>query len=258
MTNLHELPEGDALDRTRPLRGFSIDDYRRILVELSRLGYEAVDLEELDPDRPLMFLRHDVDLCLGRAVAVAEAEHALRMRATYYVLVSTEMYNPASAESRRRMRRIVELGHSVGLHFDATKYEGGRAELEAAANEECELLSRLAGAPVRSLSFHRPAPELRGLADRFAGRVHTYEPRFFNEIGYISDSSGGWYRGHPLDHPAIAARTAIQLLTHPAWWHSATPRLAEEEIEALRAERAALIGEGLDAATANAKSLTGG
>ena len=242
----------------RRTRGFCLDDYRELLSDLTDLGYRAVDLQLIDSAQPVMFLRHDVDLSLGRAVAVAEAERALEVKATYYVLVSTEMYNPASAESRRQLRRIVELGHAVGLHFDATKYEGGRAALEEAANEECALLESLAGAPVDSLSFHRPAPELKGLADAFAGRAHTYEPRFFHEIGYISDSSGGWYRGHPLDHPSVRSRTAVQLLTHPVWWQGTAPRLPDEQIEAIRAERLALLDEALDAATANAKFLEGG
>jgi hypothetical protein len=37
-------------------------------------------------------------------------------------------------------------------------------------------------------------------------------------MGYCSDSRGGWYHGHPLDHPSVAQGRALQLLTHPVWW----------------------------------------
>jgi hypothetical protein len=240
----------------RRLRDFSIDEYKSVLCELVALGYTTVDLEALSPERALLFLRHDVDLCLERASVVAEAEHALGLKATYYVLVSTHMYNPASAQSRRLMARILSLGHEIGLHFDATQYSGGRDALEEAAEGECAILSTLTGKPVRSLSFHRPVPELMGLAEPFAGRAHTYEPRFFNEVGYISDSSGAWFRGHPLDHPAVKARSAIQLLTHPIWWHAPCPTSAEVALESLRGERERVIGKGLADATAKAKALS--
>jgi len=241
-----------------PLHGFCLGDYRALLEELRGLGYRDVGLDGIDAAKPVMFVRHDVDLCLDRAVRIAEAEAELGIAAYYYVLVSARLYNPASAESRRAMRRLLELGHAIGLHFDASLYEGGAGALEAAAEEECAILERLTGAPVRSISFHRPAPELHGRAGLFAGRAHTYDPRFFHEIGYISDSSGGWYRGHPLDHPSVKARTAIQLLTHPVWWHASSPRAAEEEIAQLRAERERVLGRGLADATAKAKALANG
>lgn len=246
-------------ERQRPLHGFCLDDYRALLDELRGLGYRDVGLDEIDPAEPVMFVRHDVDLCLDRAVRIAEAEAELGLAAHYYILVSARLYNPASAESRRAMRRLLDLGHAIGLHFDASLYEGGGADaLEQAAEEECAILERLSGAPVTSISFHRPAPELHGRAGLFAGRAHTYDPRFFHEIGYISDSSGGWYRGHPLDHPSVRALTAIQLLTHPVWWHAPSPRAAEEEIDLLRTERERVIGRGLSDATAKAKALSNG
>jgi hypothetical protein len=52
------------------------------------------------------------------------------------------------------------------------------------------------------------------------GFVSAYDKRVFSDIGFVSDSRGGWYHGHPLDHPAVKARRALQLLTHPIWWTS--------------------------------------
>lgn len=51
-----------------------------------------------------------------------------------------------------------------------------------------------------------------------AGRRNTNESRFIDEIGYCSDSRGGWHRGHPLETPAVAEGRALQLLTHAIWW----------------------------------------
>ena len=73
---------------------------------------------------------------------------------------------------------------------------------------------------MRIISLHRPAPELLGYDRPLGGRAHAYEPRFFRGIAYCSDSRGTFRHGHPLDHPAVAAGQALQLLIHPIWWSS--------------------------------------
>ena len=62
------------------------------------------------------------------------------------------------------------------------------------------------------------SPALRDNPAALAGRRHAYQPRTFSEMGYCSDSRGGWHHGHPLEHEAVVAGRALQLLTHPVWW----------------------------------------
>lgn len=245
---------GDGSEVHPGLFGFDTAAYRALLRDFRALGYSSVGLREIDPEQRHLFLRHDVDLCLRRAAKIAEVEQQEGFRATYYILVSTRAYNPASAESRSLLGRIAALGHAIGLHFDATAYSGSATELEAFAEEECAVLERLAGVSVDSISFHRPAPALLGWTGSLAGRPHCYERRFSEEIGYVSDSSGGFYHGHPLDHPAVAAGRALHLLTHPIWWHSKAPRSAEDLLEDLREERRAALDKILAAATAKART----
>jgi hypothetical protein len=38
------------------------------------------------------------------------------------------------------------------------------------------------------------------------------------KVAYISDSTGRWRYGQPLESAAFKARKPIQLLTHPIWW----------------------------------------
>lgn len=227
-------------------------DYEALLGAFLALGYRDVPLDGLVPDEKVMFVRHDVDLCIDRAVTVAEAENRLGVGATFYFLISTEMYNLASAGNRAQLRRLRALGHRIGLHFDATRYATGREGLEAAAQEECAILEQLSDGPVETISFHRPAPELIGLEGAFADRRHTYEPCFFRDVAYVSDSSGGFYRGHPLDHPAVAAGRAIQLLTHPIWWAPVERETPLEALEQLREARLSALDQVLEAATAKA------
>lgn len=206
----------------RRLTGFVMDDYKSLISELQDHGYTPCRLQDVQPDQADLYLRHDVDLSLELAAEMAAVEAELGVFSTYFVLVSTDIYNPATIQNRRILSNIIECGHEIGLHFDVTKVEDG--DIDGAAEQECSILASLTGQPVETISFHRPARNLLNSTGRFAGRRHTYEPEFFSNIAYISDSNGGWHHGHPLDHPAIAARAAVQLLTHPIWWAGQWPR----------------------------------
>jgi len=208
---------------------FSLDAYRLLLADFAEREYRTVGFDAVEPLLRHLVLRHDVDISLALAVALAEAEHALGYASHYFVLVTCEQYNPATKVGRDALARIVSLGHRIGLHFDASVECVEPMEERAAS--EARYLSSLAGSPVSMLSFHRPAQKWIDNPAQFAGMPHTYQPRYFSEIGYCSDSRGGWWRGAPLAHDAVKAGTALQLLTHPAWWvdahRSPVERLAD-------------------------------
>lgn len=225
---------------------FTLAGYGALLDAFAERGYAARSFGDADPAARHLVLRHDLDMSLDAAVPVAEAEAARGLRAHYFVLLRTEMYNPFSAAGRDALDRLQARGHEIGLHLDASLYADDAAALDAAAARECRVLEEATGAPVRLISFHRPSRALLGLDRRLAGRPHTYQPRFFEAMGYCSDSRGAWGHGHPLDHPAVAEGRALQLLTHPIWWRDQTPddaqakldRFAEGRDELLRAELA--------------------
>lgn len=219
------------------MTAFRPDEYGKLLTALTEVGYRDVSLEDIDQDSKHMFLRHDVDLCPERALAMAHVEAELKLKSTYYFLVSTPLYSIAAKPVRSVLSTIAALGHDIGLHFDAVQYLDEDGTLDSHVENECALLEACSGRPVNSISFHRPAPEFLNRAGTIAGRRHCYEPNFFSEIGYISDSNGGWHHGHPLDHPAVAAGKAIQLLTHPIWWVNAEPVSTVATMRAFHDER---------------------
>ena len=203
---------------------FSVDAYGALLAELVGQGYRVVNFADVDPTARHLVLRHDVDVNLAPAVEIAEAEQGLGYASHFFVLVTSEQYNPATQVNRTALRHIIALGHQVGLHFDAALESSGESSesLEARAATEANYLSDLAGATVSMLSFHRPAAKWINNPASLAGLPHSYQPRYFSEMGYCSDSKGGWRRGAPLEHDAIQAGRALQLLTHPIWWVGAS------------------------------------
>lgn len=228
------------------VEAFTAAGYRDLLTKLLGLGYRVRGYDDVNPAAPDLILRHDVDMSLQAAVDLAEIEHAMGIAAHYFVLLRTEMYNPHSAIGQAAVRRLVALGHRVGLHLDASLYSDDAEALEVAAQVECGILERISDALVEVVSFHRPARSLLGSAIRPGGRRSTYEPAFVSDISYCSDSRGGWHHGHPLDHPAVAAGRALQLLTHPIWWTGDARVPVQERLERFAAERLRLLREELE------------
>jgi hypothetical protein len=211
---------------------FSLDAYRGLVQGLLDRGYCLTDYHDVKPGLANLVLRHDVDFDLGSAVALAELESDRGWTASYFVLVRTELYNPFSARGERHIRRLVELGHRVGLHFDASAYPDSVDRLRAGIVMECGILANVVGGPIDRFSLHRPQPSLLEAAIEIPGLINAYSPRYTRDIGYSSDSRGSWRFGHPLEHPAVARNRAMQLLTHPMWWvdASGSPQATVERI----------------------------
>lgn len=195
---------------------FSGQGYRELIESLRELDYSVVGFDEVDPCSRHLVLRHDIDMSLELAVGMAEIEASLGVRAHYFILVSSEFYNVFAEKSVEHLSGIRDAGHAIGLHFDAALYDEG--EVGGAALKEAAALESLLDSTVDMISLHRPANYLLGDARTIGGRSHTYQPRFFSEIGYCSDSRGNWGHGHPLGHEAVRSGKALQLLTHPIWW----------------------------------------
>ena len=208
--------EEDAM--THDGTGMSLASYRDLVEALLKKGYAITDYEGFDPNQRHLMLRHDVDLCLSRAVEMAEAEQAMGVSSYYFILLNTEMYNAGSAMGRRAIRRFAELGHQVGLHFDHSEIqEGDLAGLDEAIRRECSVLENVASNAVRAVTFHRPSKWLQGLG-AIGGRPHGYQTRFFSPDRYCSDSEGRFRFHHPLAHPAVLSGRGLHLVTHPIWW----------------------------------------
>ena len=196
----------------------TVEDYRSLLAALTERGYEVRDFHDATAADGELLLRHDVDVSPAAAVALAAVEHQLGLRASYFVMLRSPLYNPLAPGTRAELSRLIELGHEIGLHFDASIWPGDDRSLDRAAAHECTLLEEIVEAPVRAVSFHRPVRALLGRAAAIGGRIHTYQPAFFSNMAYVSDSRGGWHHGHPLEQDAVRNGQALQLLTHPIWW----------------------------------------
>jgi hypothetical protein len=206
-----------SVDPSLETMEFTYSWYERFIRELRSAGYDdrtfGDDLGEGD-----VLLRHDVDLSLESAIRMARLEADMGVRATYFVLLSSPLYNPLTGTARDRVREIESLGHDVALHFSTHEYwDGSRVPttdaLEARVREEREVLDTVADRTAEAVSFHIPP---QWVLDRaFDGLRSAYAPEYFSDAGYIADSGQRWRE----DRPRIAdLPETVQVLTHPGLW----------------------------------------
>ena len=199
---------------------FSPEGFINLIEIFKQENYQFVRFNEVKAKSKHIVLRHDVDMSIESAVKMASIEHDIGIQATYFFLLSSHFYNLNTLDSKSSLMKILELGHTIGLHFDASIYPQKKESLEKAANDECFILEKILDKKINVISFHRPISDLQGLDGNFAGRLHAYNPFFFNKIGYCSDSQGIFRFGLPFEQESFTKKTAMQLLIHPIWWTS--------------------------------------
>src|SRR5688572_18259909 len=141
---------------------FSLEGYGQLLDHLATHAYEMIRFEDLrlqSGATARCLLRHDIDVSTDFAVRMAEFEAARQVRSTYFVMLRSPLYNALSRACTDDLRRIVSLGHEVGLHFDAA-YDPMQAPVETRIERELAVLADMTGTPVSAFSFHQPSEAL--------------------------------------------------------------------------------------------------
>ena len=95
--------------------GFSLDHYRELLRAAKEGGYRWAGFDRA-PQAGDLILRHDVDLSLEAAVAVAEVEAEEGAWSTWFLLTRSNFYNLDSAAGEAAIARLRELGGRIAHH----------------------------------------------------------------------------------------------------------------------------------------------
>ena len=199
---------------------FTYKAYRDLLALLQEQGYALRSYHDYKGAPRCAILRHDIDNSLERAVELAELEAEGGARSTYFVLLRTDFYNPASKRSLRALRRILALGHEIGLHFDEASYDPplGSEQVDRQIIQEAKLLSELLEVPVSSVSMHRPSKATLEADYNIPGIVNSYGSTFFHGFKYLSDSRCHWRE--PVEDIILSGRyDRLHILTHAIWYH---------------------------------------
>jgi hypothetical protein len=197
---------------------FTEEHYRELL-RLAKGRYRFMGFGDAPSDEPSILWRHDVDISPQRALALARIEVAVGVRATYFVLLHSPMYNALEPAIVRIFEEIASLGHDLGLHFDPAFYEG--SELEPLLRMERTVLETTLRVPIDAFSWHNPwrggwIESTDGAS--LAGMVNAYGAALRSRFSYVSDSHGIWRFRRLHDVLAAGDEAHLHVLTHPEWW----------------------------------------
>lgn len=191
-----------------------MEHYREILVNALEQGYQFRGFHQSEFNGRTIYLRHDLDISIEEAMPMANLEAELGIRATYFFLVNSPVYNPISAESLHLLHSIQNKGHWLGLHIDPTMFSSVE-EIEEKISRWLSFFQEFVPL-VPVISFHRPDQFMLG--QDFSRFINVYSSRFFKGIKYLSDSRGVWREGCPCQRLKEGVFPVLQLLIHPIWW----------------------------------------
>ena len=197
---------------------FTYNAYRELLDMLFRNGYHFYTYDNYPRSEQCVIMRHDIDYSLEQAVKLARIENEYGIKSTYFVLLTSDFYNPASSGSYRNLHEIINLGHNVGLHFDETAYSYEDFRLEYYIRKEARILSDLLDVNINAFSLHRPNQRTIETQLSIPGLVNSYGEEFFHGFKYLSDSRRRWRE--PVEE-IINSREFLRLhiLCHAFWYH---------------------------------------
>lgn len=202
---------------------FSRATYVALLKTLEESGYrfstfsEEANGKHKDKSEKWCLLRHDIDISMDFAVDMARIEHQVGASSTYFVMLRSPMYNLMSRHCSEALMQLVDLGHDIGLHFDAGCSRRKGFKLEDDIKFEIDMLSGLVGKRVSAFSFHQPSEEALRLRVEIPRVINTYHPDHLSGYKYISDSNRVWREINPFELVAQGFEKT-QLLIHPIWW----------------------------------------
>ncbi|HEX7084040.1 MAG TPA: hypothetical protein VF186_07995 [Gaiellaceae bacterium] len=198
---------------------FSLDHYRDLLRAAKAGGHRFAGFDR-PPEAGDLILRHDVDLSLEAAVALAEVEAEEGAWSTWFLMTRSNFYNLRSAAGEAATARLRELGgrvahHAVWPHVDLD----GRFE--------------------PTVAWHNPEPEY--MQAEIEGAVNVMGAPFFDPDHYRSDSNQHWRHGCPHEQLAAGAFEWLQLLTHPEIWAYPGATMGESMRAFLEADKEARL-----------------
>jgi len=192
---------------------FSLSHYRKTLEKIKETHKFSNFSNCSDND---IILRHDVDVSLKSAQQMAEIENKLGISSTFFILIHAELYNPFSITSSKIIKKIVQLGHNLGLHYDTEFYLQNQLDPTETIKNEIKLLEQHFNTTIKVVSAHDPSLNQKLEIKLPNNILNAYSEEFYVKRKYISDSVQFWRQDCFCKHFQTSSK--LQVLIHPIWW----------------------------------------
>ena len=239
---------------------FTWKEYNDLLLVLSDNKFLVLPLNEMrqtyDNSKIVIGLRHDIDFNPFKALEMAKMENEYGIRATYYILSTSDYYGDFTADGFKRKEgmenlyhKIYQTGAEIGIHNDLLTimidykidpFQFNKEELDFFKTIEIPVYGSSAhGSP---LSNYTKVPNYEVFSDfakkdsieyfgiKYPLGEHSlkdfgfeYEAYFLDFNYYISDSGGKWnspdgFSGILNKINGCGPGSRIEILIHPDWW----------------------------------------
>lgn len=178
------------------MRDFTFKVYVKLLKALLKEGFffQTFEIFVASPGaHKVVILRHDVDKLPLNSLRFAEIEAKMGIKATYYFRMVKGVY------SEEVIKRISELGHEVGYHYETM--DTCKGDVDKAFRLFCANLKKMRCiVPVSTICMH--GSPLSKYDNRGIWKKYDYfklgivgEPYFdvdYNNIMYITDTGRKW------------------------------------------------------------------
>jgi hypothetical protein len=174
---------------------FTRTTYTQLITAVKAGGFSFQTFQDFlkNPAGRAVILRHDVDERPQNALKIAQAEHRMGIRATYYFRILKISNDPEV------ITEIARLGHEIGYHYEDLALTSG--DLETGIQRFAENLAYFRRFyPVQTICMH--GSPLSRWDNRDLWRKYDYrdfgiigDPYFdvdFSEVFYITDTGRRW------------------------------------------------------------------
>lgn len=193
---------------------FTFNEYYQILEELKKdFVFESFENFSV---KSKIYLRHDLDIMIENIPIMAKVEADMGVHSIFFFQPNNPFYNPLSSDCLSILKKVNDLGHSLGLHIDPSQYES--------IDQFIDLINTMQRyyslfLPIDNIvSFHKPPTFILDKDIQIPGIINTYGNSFFKEIRYFSDSNRRSFKEQLFQSIEEDNKTSIQLVVHPYWW----------------------------------------
>lgn len=190
---------------------FTYKNYKSILNEINKL-HKTYQFKDLKKVKKGFFIRHDVDFYLEPALEMAKIEEEFNVKSTYFILMSSNTYNPLSNHNKSIIKKINSKNIEIGLHFDLGHYLNcSSIEINNIIKNYSKSLEDIISEKICSISLHNPS--IYNKYPKFRYLSNAYDSKYFTNNNYLSDSRMN-FSTNPFDF-INQKNNLLQLLIHP-------------------------------------------
>ncbi len=211
--------------------------YEHLLELLVKHDYSFANFADPVSDNPnkrMVYLRHDIDYSVEMAVSFAEINQQWNAKATFFFQLRSGIYNFLSYETLERVRRIPQLGQQIGMHFAFPPEIPGDDPLKEMIQNDFSVMKKQIPEMQQVFGWHNPLTYpgyYTGLPEEKwelspPNLCNVYSARFSKEIPYFSDSNLR-YPVEEFEKVIKQGHPRLHLLFHPFQWLSGGKTMLE-------------------------------